>query len=329
MEAPYGATPHGIWSDAAHLTIANLTLQDVYYHTIQFAPKADEPLVYHVKLIDSGEQFIKSSPSTYGQGVNRGRVAYSILAYTNGPSTADHGGGSGYTNGVDVHAGRDWIVENNIFYGFHTPDDSDNLWNPAVLFWNGASGTITRNNRFIDVDRAIAYGLTKRPSPPKADSKTHTPPHHLYADHAGGQIVNNMISLHPGLFSSHRRQNADASILVWNSPNTKVMHNTILNNSNHYYSIETRFNSSGVVIKNNLSDVTVHARRPETAPLIQFNLYRAYPTLFVAANIGDLHLKPTANIRYETAPLLPEVLEDFDGDLRTGKTATPGADELR
>ncbi len=160
MENPdFGAVPHGIWCNAPNLKVQNLTIRDVYFHPIQLAGTADNLQVYNVRLIDAGEQFIKVSPLGFGDGADNGVVEYTVMEYTHGPPIQDHGGGTGYTNGVDVHAGRDWVIRNNLFKNFHTPDWTQHLWAPAVLMWNGAAGTITEGNTFINVDRAIAYGL--------------------------------------------------------------------------------------------------------------------------------------------------------------------------
>jgi hypothetical protein len=43
---------------------------------------------------------------------------------------------------------------------FHTPDSAACLRNPAVLVWNHSHHTLTENNRFLNADRAIAYGMS-------------------------------------------------------------------------------------------------------------------------------------------------------------------------
>ena len=103
----YGGVPHGIWiGNARQVLIANLTIRDVYFHPIQLDPAAgaQAPRIYNVRLVDAGEQFIKSSANSgAGPGVNDGIVEYSVMEYT---TTAR----SDYTNGVDVHQGARWIV---------------------------------------------------------------------------------------------------------------------------------------------------------------------------------------------------------------------------
>lgn len=234
---------YGIWTDSPYLTVNNLTIQQVYRHGIIINGNADNPTLYNVRLQDHGEQLLKVSPLDYAVGVDNGLVEYSSFGYSiNAPQT-DHGVGTGYTQGVDVHAGKGWVIRNSFFENIHTPDSADHLWNPAVLMWNGASDTVLEYNRFHNVDRAIAFGLLDRKR-----------------DHTGGIIRNNMISMDPGFFSPERKAAADAMIIVWSSPYTKVLHNTILTQGNTPKSIELRFGSEFVLVENNLVDAEISAR---------------------------------------------------------------------
>ncbi len=138
---------NGFWINARNTTIANLSIGEVYYHTIQINSDAFAPRIYNVRMFNSGQQFVKSNPIKFGVGVDLGIVEFSVMEYTDGtPKTNHDGAGFGYTNGVDIHAGKTWRISNNRFSNFHTPDGSDHLWNPAVLVWNGASDTVTENN---------------------------------------------------------------------------------------------------------------------------------------------------------------------------------------
>jgi len=172
----FGAAPHGIWTNAASLTVQNLTIQDFYQHGIVLNPGAESPTFQNIRILDTGKQLIKANPSGFGDGVDGGLVEHSVFAYTEGPPMIDRGGGTGYTNGVDVHAGANWVIRNNHFENFHAPDHADHLWAPVVLMWNGARNTVVENNTFVNVDRAIAFGLLDRPR-----------------DHSGGAIRNNRI----------------------------------------------------------------------------------------------------------------------------------------
>jgi len=165
-------------------------IRDTYDNEIIFNPGAQSPHVYSVRLLNAGSQFIKSNPTDVnaGQGVNNGIVEYSWFEYTGSPP-GDHGTGVGYFNGISAHAAQNWIIRGNLFKNLHNPDTAAYLWNPAVLFWRHSVNTITEQNVFLNVDRAVAYGLDNT-----------TP----YFDHAGGLIRNNFVCLFPGFMSANR-----------------------------------------------------------------------------------------------------------------------------
>jgi len=107
----YGAAPHAIWCEAPNLTVTDLTIRDFYFHGIMLNPGSQRPRIERVRFLDMGEQFVKASPRAYGVGVDNGIVRDCSFVYENGPPRTDHGGGVGYTNGIDVHAGRNWIIQ--------------------------------------------------------------------------------------------------------------------------------------------------------------------------------------------------------------------------
>ncbi|MBX2858147.1 MAG: hypothetical protein KTR17_05755 [Cellvibrionaceae bacterium] len=318
MENPnHGDVIHGVWSNAKYLTVTNLSIRDVYQHGIILNSGAQAPKISSVRLLDTGAQFIKSNPTGFGEGVNNGIVEYSEMMYTASPPTTDHGGGKGYTNGVDVHAGRDWVIRYNRFENFHTPDSSQWWWNPAVLMWNGASGTLVDGNVFINVDRAIALGLVDRSKDAgRASSDT---------DHRGGMIRNNMIVYHKGLFSRKRKWDSDAAIIVWDSPQTKVVHNTILTNSNLSKSIEFRFDTSGAMALNNLVDTRLGARNAGSFRK-SGNVSVVTGQSFVKPELGNLHLVKDA-LEINGSELSDLAPLDIDGEARSGPKVEPGADE--
>src|SRR6202011_4392444 len=111
--------------------------------------------------------------------------------------------------------------------------------------------TITEQNVFINVDRAIAYGL-----------QTVSPGF----DHQGGVIRNNFVYEQPGLMSASRTAGSDGAVIVWDSPNTLVYHNTIMTNGNITHAIEFRFaQTTGAEARNNLADADINLRDSATA----------------------------------------------------------------
>jgi hypothetical protein len=313
--ANHGEVRFGIWSNSTNTTIAHLTIRETYDNELIFNPGARAPHVYSVRLINAGSQFIKSNPADVkaGRGVEHGVVEYCWFEYTARPP-ADHGAGVGYFNGISAHATQNWIVRKCVFKNLHNPDGTAYSWNPAVLFWRNSSNTITEQNTFITVDRAIAYGLD--------DS---TP----YRDHSGGVIRNNFVYLAPGFFSPARKASSDGAIIAWNSPGTQIDHNTLLLNQNSLYAIEFRFaHTANAAARNNLSDAPIHLRDGATATL-NGNLVTAKPEWFVNPAAADLHLARSPLAGIKPAPAIDTVTNDFDGDLRPKSgNATAGADQL-
>jgi len=309
----YGEVAHGIWTDAPNLTVRNLTIKNVYYHSIAINRGAESPIIYNVRMLDSGEQFIKASSAADGNFVDDGTVAYSIMQYTSGPPKTDHGGGVGYTNGVDVHGGQRWIIRNNVFKDFHTPDGSANQWNPAILMWRGAKHTLSENNIFINCDRAIAYGLGQY-------SET------VYS-HEGGIIRNNMIYNAPGLFSSARKLDSDGAIIIWDSPGTKIYHNTALTSGNLNKFVEFRFRTSGSIANNNLGDAPIAARSGAVFSASN-NSSASTAELFANPASGNLRLKESAASSLASVPYLSEAATDIDGESRNVPKVHPGADQF-
>ena len=311
----YGNVPFGIWSNGTNSTIAHLTIRDTWDNEIIFNPGAQSPRVYCVRLINSGSQFIKSNPTDVnaGLGVNNGVVEYCWFEYTGSPP-GDHGAGVGYFNGISAHAAKNWIVRANLFKNLHNPDGTAYDWNPAVLFWRNSSNTVTEQNIFINVDRAVAYGL---------DNST------PYRDHAGGVVRNNFVYLAPGLLSASRKAGSDGSIIAWNSPGTQIDHNTVLLNGNEFYAVQFRFlTTSNGTARNNLTDAAVHLRDSAAATL-SGNLLTATTAMFVNAAAGDLHLRVSATNAMDKAPAILTVTNDFDGERRPrGAAPDIGADEF-
>lgn len=298
MGVPSSSVPHGIWTGngVTGLTIANLTIRDIYQHPIIFNPGTESPRVYNVRLINAGEQFIKASTDGSGDGVDHGIVEYSIFEYTDTAPTY-------YTNGVDVLAGRDWLVRHNLFRRIRAPQGE--LAGPAILMWYASSGTIAEGNVFLDCQREISFGLVER-----------TP-----NDHSGGIIRNNVIVRTAGL-------SGDVAIGVFDSPDTKVLHNTMLMSGQYPNAIEYRFpHTAGVTIVNNLSDAGAQARDGGVAAL-SGNVWTAAANWFVEPAAGDLHLKSTATAAIDRGVPTTDAPLDWDNEIRPmGPASDVGADE--
>jgi hypothetical protein len=291
-----GGVPYGIWvgGNVRGVTIANLTIRDVYNHPIVLNAGAQSPLIHNVRLVNAGQQFLKANPDGTGGGVDNGIVEYSVFEYDT--VSRDY-----YTNGVDVHTGDNWIIRHNLFRNIRA---AAALAGPAILMWNGSTNSIVDGNTFINCQREIALGLIER-----------TP-----NDHTGGVISNNFI---------YRSSSGDSAIYVGDSPGTRVLHNSILISRTYASPIEFRFpHTTGVVVANNVLDGNILARNGATGS-VSGNYTNAVAGLFTNPALGDLHLTPLANVLLNQVITVPAgALLDWDGQPRPAGSADIGADEL-
>jgi hypothetical protein len=128
--------------------------------------------------------------------------------------------------------------------------------------------------------------------------------------------------------SASRKTGSDGSIIAWNSPGTRIDHNTVLLNGNEFYAIEFRFGTTtNGTARNNLTDAPTHLRDSATATQ-SGNLLTATPAMFVNPSAGDLHLLAAATNAIDKAAS-GIVTNDFDGDRRPrGAGSDIGADEF-
>ena len=300
MDNPqFESVPHGISTGVGvtGVTIANLTVRDVYYHAIMLAPGTESPRIQNVRLINAGRQFVKAYPDGKGGGVDDGVLERSVLEYTGTSRDSD-------TGGIEVNTGARWTVRDNVFRNIVAP--MGQVAGPAVLFWHGSRDTVIERNRFINAQREIALGAQDR-----------TP-----NDHSGGVVRNNFLYRESGI------QGGQPAIYVADSPNTQVLHNTILGNGTATSLIQYRYRDTrGVVIRNNLLDGQVVARDGATGTVAD-NHTGAASSMFVNAAGGDLHLASRIADIVDRAPVQSFAGPDFDGEARPqGASADFGADE--
>ena len=292
--------------NAQDVRIADLSIGEAYWHPIQLQGESGAERVHisNVRLFDAGQQFLKSSVNPAApNGVDDVIVERSLIEYTViGPT-------HGYTEGIDVHHGANWIIRHNMFRNIHVPAGAPDTRRPAILMWSGSRNTTVHGNVFINCERAIIFGLG--PKPPYQFS------------HSGGIIDNNFI---------YRSQplHADAGISIWDSPGTRVYHNTVIQNGTYPAAIEYRFASTtGVEIVNNLTDGAI-LQRDGAAALVTSNYTQAPLSYFVNAAAADLHLSAAASAALDRAVAIPGLTTDWDGDPRpAGAAADIGADERR
>lgn len=295
-----GGVPFGIWvgGDVRGVTIAHLTIRDVFNHPIILNAGTESPLLHNVRLVNAGQQFVKANPDGTGGGVDNGIVEYSVIEYTT--TSRDD-----YTNGVDVHSGNNWIIRHNLFRNIRAPQGQ--LAGPAILMWNHATNSVVDGNTFINCHREIALGLIER-----------TPD-----DHVGGIVRNNFVY-------RSAASGGDAAILVADSPGTQVLHNSLLVSGTYANAVEYRFaDTTGVTISFNAADARILARDGATSA-VTGNYTMASAALFVNPANGDLHLRPTATVLLDqVASPAPAAGFDWDGEARPSGATDIGADEHR
>jgi hypothetical protein len=218
---------------------------------------------------------------------------------------------SDYTNAVDVLAGADWTIRDNVFRNMRAPVGQ--LAGPAILMWRNSLDTVVERNQFVECDRAIALG----PSTPDSNSRDGEATY----DHQGGVIRNNFI------YRASGAATGDVGITVNYANDYEIHHNTVILNGTFSWTIEYRFSVSNGALAYNLTDGPILQRDGAQGTLTS-NLTSAGPGWFVNAASGGLHLLPTATGAFDQAAPLADVTDDFDGDARPiGPAPDVGADE--
>jgi hypothetical protein len=293
-----GSVRFGVWvGNSPGGTIADLTIDSVREHGVMANYGAHDTLIHNLRIVDSGDQFIKST-SNGADGNDRGVVEYSVFEYR----TTDN---NSNTNGISIQAADRWIVRYNLFRNFLSPT-GQGLAGPAVLAWDGSSNTTVEGNTFFNVARGVSLGLVDMAGG---------------FDHQGGVIRNNFFYRSPSL-----PQAVDVPIMVADSPDTQILHNTILNGGSYPNAIEYRFPSaSRLQIRNNLTDARIQARDGGRAT-VRGNTTSAQLSWFVNPAAGDLHLLSTAPVIDKRSNVLSGATLDVDGQLRDTDPDV-GADE--
>src|SRR5688572_3675302 len=289
---------------AQDVRIADLSVGEAFWHPIQLKGESGAERIHisNVRVFDSGEQFIKATVDFNNpDGVDDVVVEGSLIEYTViGPA-------HGYTEGIDIHHGANWIIRNNVIRNIRVPAGATYVNRPGVLAWSGSRNTQVYNNTFINCERAIIFGQGGQEQ--------------FGNSHSGGAIYNNFIY-------RTEPQHADAGISIWDSPGTRVYHNTVIQNGTYPAAIEYRFAStSNVEIVNNLTDAAI-VQREGAAAIVTSNYTQAIPAMFVNPSATNLHLLASAAAAIDRGTALAMVTNDWDREGRpNGAAPDLGADE--
>ncbi len=291
----HGNGHHGFYVTGNNVTIQDLTVQNVRNHCIQTGVNVDNLTVSNCILRDAGEQILKVPASSSADHSENGLVKGCLFEYSQGI------GPRYYIGGIDVHRGKDWIIQDNVFRDIRSPGPS--IAEHAIHFWNDSRGTLVERNLIITCDRGIGFGLGA-------------------STHNAGIIRNNMI-YHDGTPGFN-----DVGIGLESSTDTQVYNNTIFFNHDYPNAIEYRFSAtSGVAITNNLTNKAIRKRDNADATL-ESNITNADPDWFVDPVAGDLHLDFDVTEVLDQGNDITGLLDDIDQELRPqGLGIDIGADE--
>lgn len=307
---------------ASDVTIADITLREAYYHPIHvMSDSADtlNTLIYNVTIIDPGEQAIKINPA--GSGFpDDGTIACSHIELTDTGRT--HIRNNCYTGGIDAHQARNWTIRDNVIEGFWC---DNGLSEHGIHMWRGCRETTIERNILNNNARGIGLGLVTSGTGRTYDDDP-CPDATGYVDDFGGIIRNNFVFANSNsLFTSNA--GFDSGIAIWNSCNTRILHNTVASTQTpSASSIEWRFDNTKVDLSNNLVTYRLWDRGGDST--LSGNLEYQPLSLFVDGANGDLHLAETAAVAIDQVATLVDVKDDIDGDSRPiGNAADIGADE--
>lgn len=297
---------------SSNITIADITLQHQYFHSIHISASTRDISninINNVHIIDPGEQAIKiNADSVHGASYRayNGTIAGCLIELTDsGRAELTNTEYPCYTGGVDGHWSVNWTIRDNIIRGFWC---SGGLSEHGIHMWNHSDNTLVERNLIINCDRGIGFGLgTDR-------------------GNNGGIIRNNMVYHGPNTGYS------DVGISLESTPDAQVYNNSIFHEHN-YSAIEYRFESTAnSSIINNLTNraITIRDINPEgDTNEVSNNITTAQTSWFADVPSGDLHLSGNISSVVGKGQAVAGLSDDFDGDSRPqGNGYEIGADEL-
>lgn len=225
----HGSVTHVFWVIGDDIRIGDMKIGNIANHAIQVMGErgADNVLVHNVKIFDTGEQMIKWSHSPDRNHMSEnGVIQCSKFWYTAGI------GPQYYIGGIDVHFSKNWIVRNNVFRDITSPESV--LAEHAIHFWNKAEDTQVYENKIINCDRGIWFGLGS-------------------SSHKGWKIYANEIY--------HNANKWDVWIGLETASNIEVYDNVIFFDNTYANAIEYRFSASvNNTIHNNKTNKNIQER---------------------------------------------------------------------
>lgn len=311
-----------IFIRADDVTIAHLTITHAVDHGIHVTGGAgdntERTVLYGLRLIDHGEQFVKVNPNGDRDGfVDNGSLACSTFVLTDAgrPQIEDRFADGCYTGGIDAHTAWGWTVRHNYFEGIYC--DNGGLAEHAVHFWSASRDTLVENNVIVNCARGVGFGLGE--SGRSRDYPDAPYPGVSYIGHYDGLIRGNVMVATHGYF--------DSGIELSQARGAKAYHNTIVSNGGGIFfsSIDYRFSNTQADIRNNIVERVT--RRNDANGRVESNLEGADFSLFVDLPAGDGHLTAGATAAIDQGVALDDAGLDIDGESRDRGAPDLGADE--
>jgi len=307
---------------ASHITISNLTLEHARWHGIHLKGGANNIKLYNLHILDCGEQLIKSNPNTihwnesYAKFNDNVTISNCLLEITDKGRNRVHKlpHCPCYTQGIDAHAARHWLVEDNIFKDIHCYKKTAVA---SILFWHGSRDIIVQRNKIINCIIGIQFGEGN------VKKARIYPDKKIKAGVYDSIIKNNFILGDRTFF--------DTGICAWACRNVKVFNNTIYSlckPKRCFAGIDIRFKNSIVSVKNNLYYPKIVDRAGKNSIVYMSNNVRSQAKFFINPVVGNFHLKgKILHVVNAGENLAPYVIYDIDGQLRDSYPDI-GADEL-
>lgn len=308
--------------EAPGATIAEITITHAVDHGIHVVPPDGSEGVtgftlYRARIVDCGEQFLKVNPSGARDAfTDDGTVTCSEFEMTDdGRPRVERSTGGCYTGGIDVHSSSGWYVARNRFEGIYCAGEG--LAEHAIHFWVGSRDTLVEQNVIVDCARGIGFGLVESGATRRYEDDPYPG---LFVGHYDGLIRNNVIVADIAYY--------DTGIELDQARGTRVLHNTIIETAaatGSFSSIDTRFDNSITVVRNNLvrritvrSGTSTQDHNVESVPL----------SYFVDGANGDAHLTESATDAIDRGVVEDDSGLDLDGETHDrGSAPDLGADE--
>ena len=307
---------------ASDVMIADISICHARDHGIHVSPQQKGNIknivMDNIHIYDCGQQLIKvnSNGSKPLLWVDAGVLKNSLIEFIDNSIMQDMGDYF-YTGGIDVHGGRNWLIQGNTFRNIQR---ENKMMEHAVHMWFKSRGTVIEQNRFINCFRAVGLGMKIKPAGlvrVYKDGKGNKP----YIDHIGGVVQSNFIFNDKGVHQ-------ESGIELMNVSGAKVYHNTIVSRDKPFSSIEYRWPNTRVRIMNNIVSHNIMQRNGAKA-VLEGNIKNAGSKLFQNLKKGNLHLSSKADKALNKGAMLKDLVVkfDIDGDKRDNKPDI-GADEL-